>query len=177
MTPTAFLREALADAARLEAYLVEHVGHRAEAMGRSRDDAVTFWTDTASNVTEMVDVTGLDIVLDPAIEGLQDEFAAHEATAAADAEAMADAAANRLTYAWYAELYRQGVVVPDLPVAAVNHGELVPWEQFRQLDAADRQTVRHLMEETTGPGGVNIDANALRDVVKTEQLDIYQELE
>ena len=33
------------------------------------------------------------------------------------------------------------------------------------------------MEETTGPGGVNIDGNALRDVVKTEQLTIYHELD
>ena len=34
--PDRFLREALADAARLEAHIVGHVGHRAEAMGRSR---------------------------------------------------------------------------------------------------------------------------------------------
>ena len=74
--PDRFLREALADAARLEAHLVEHVGHRAEAMGRSRDDVVTFWTDAASNVVDIVDVPGLDIVRRPGRRAaMHDEFA------------------------------------------------------------------------------------------------------
>ena len=62
---------------------------------------------------------------------MAEEFADHEAAAARDAEADADAAADRLTYAWYRELYAQGVVVPDLPASAVDDGELVPWRQFR----------------------------------------------
>ena len=50
-----------------------------------------------------------------------------------------------------------------------------PLEEVPKNGAGDRQTVRNLMEETTGM--VNIDGNALRDVVKTHQLPIYLELE
>ena len=67
--PDRFLREALADAARLEAHIVGHVGHRAEAMGRSRDDVITFWTDAASEAIDIVDVPGLDIVRRPGGRG------------------------------------------------------------------------------------------------------------
>jgi hypothetical protein len=169
-----FLREAMADGARLEAHFAEHVGHRAEAMGRSRDDAIRFWTDAAAEAVDSLPVGDLDALLDPTAQALADGFAGHEATAARDADADADAAADRLTYEWYRELYRQGLVVPDLPGAAVADGALVPWSQFRELSAVERQVVRNLMEETTG--AVNIDGNALRDVVKTQQLPIYQEL-
>ena len=143
-------------------------------MGRSRDDAIRFWTDAASEALDTLDVAGLDVLLDPAAAAMTAEFAGHEDAAARSAEADADAAADRLTYEWYRELYRQDVVVPDLPAAAVVGGGLVPWSQFLELGAADRQEVRHLMEETTG--AVNIDGNALRDVIKTHQLPTYQEL-
>ena len=166
--PDRFLREALADAARLEAHLVGHVGRRAEAMGRSRDEAIRFWTDAASGALDTLPVDGLDVMLDPAAEALADGFAGHEAAAARDAEADADAAADRLTYEWYRQLYRHDLVVPDLPAGAVVDGALVPWSQFQELSAPDRQAVRQAMEETTGV--VNIDGHALRDVIKTHQL-------
>ena len=151
------------------------MGHRAEAMGRPADDAIRFWTDAGSSAVDALDIPGLDLVVDPAAEAIGDDLATHESSAAHDAMASAEAAADRLTYVWYRELYRHGVVVPELPPAAVAGGDLLPWEQFTELGAADRQTVRRLMEETTGI--VNIDGNALRDVVKTAQLPIYRELE
>ena len=42
-----FLREAIADAARLEAYFIEHAGHRAEANERRVDDVIGRWIDLA----------------------------------------------------------------------------------------------------------------------------------
>ena len=76
---------------------------------------------------------------------------------------------------WYRELYGQGVVVPGSPGrAVVNGGELVGWEEF-QARAARRQVARNRLEETTG--AVNIDGNALRDVVRRQQLPIYDELD
>jgi hypothetical protein len=172
--PDRFLREALGDGARLEAHFAEHVGHRAEATGRSRDDAIRFWTDAGAEALDALPVGDLDVLLDPTAQALADGFAGHEAAAARAAEADADAAADRLTYDWYRELYRQGLVVPDLPDVAVAGETMIPWSQFRELSAVERQVVRNLMEETTG--AVNIDGNALRDVVKLQQLPIYQEL-
>ena len=175
--PDRFLREALADAARLEAHIVGHVGRRAEAMGRSRDEAIRFWTDAASGAVDTLPVDGLDVVLDPAAEALADGFADHEAAAARDAEADADAAADRLTYEWYRELYRQDLVVParrDFPRRLSSTGSCCRGRSSSSSSAPDRQALRHAMDVTTGV--VNIDGHALRDVIKTHQLPTYQEL-
>ena len=57
-------------------------------MGRSRDDVITFWTDAASEAVDIVDVPGLDIVVDPAAAAMAEEFADHEAAAAATPRPM-----------------------------------------------------------------------------------------
>ena len=78
---------------------------------------------------------------------------------------------------WYRELHRAGVITPVLPAAAVDGGELVTWEEFQQLPDRERAIVRSRMEETNGRHGVNLDGGALRDVIKVQQLPIYQQLE
>ena len=69
------------------------------------------------------------------------------------------------------------MITPHLPDRAVVNGELVGWDEFQQLEPAVRQVARNRLEETEGTGGVNIDGNALRDVVKVQQLPIYDELD
>jgi hypothetical protein len=101
----------------------------------------------------------------------------HETAAERQATEQAEAAADQLTYVWHRQLYSQGVVTPDLPDPALAGDELVGWEEFGRLDAALRQLVRNRLEETTGAGGANIDGNGLRDVVKVQQLPIYQQLD
>ena len=62
------------------------------------------------------------------------------------------------------------MIVPDLPAGAVVGGALVDWETFLQLPSSVRQETLNHLEETTGPGGVNLDSSGLRDAVKAEQL-------
>ena len=55
-------------------------------------------------------------------------------------------------------------------------GELVDWETFLELPPSVRQETLNHLEETTGPGGVNLDGHGIRDAVKTAQLATYQGL-
>ena len=186
-----FLREAVADAARLEAFIVAHAGHRAESNGRAADDVIGLWIDLGSlsigagnrqfqrdgGSTGRLTAPVIGEFLGPAADVARALFMNHETAAERQATEQAEAAADQLTYVWHRQLYGQGVVTPDLPDPALAGDELVGWEEFGQLDAALRQLVRNRLEETTGAGGVNIDGNALRDVVKVQQLPIYQQLD
>jgi hypothetical protein len=115
--------------------------------------------------------------LGPAADIARSMFLTREAKAAGEAAARAEAAADQLTYVWYRQLYGHGVLTPELPDGAVAGDQLVGWDEFQELDAAVRQITRNRLEETTGVDGVNIDGNALRDVVKVQQLPIYDELD
>ncbi len=179
----ALLREAVADAARLEAHFIEHAGHRAEARGRSRDVLTSFWIDMAtfsigqSSSAASIELPMISEALGPAADVAKRLLADHEATAARDATANAEAAADQLAYVWYRALYRGGVITPALPATAVDQLGLVSWEEFQQLRDRDRAIVRSRMEETTGLHGINLDGGALRDVIKVQQLPIYRELD
>jgi hypothetical protein len=179
----ALLREAVADAARLEAHFIEHVGHRAEARGRSADVVTSFWIDLAtfslgqSSSAASIELPMISETLGPAADVAKRLLADHEATAARDAVANAEAAADQLAYVWYRALYRSGVITPALPAAAVDHDGLVSWEDHQQLSDRDRAIVRSRMEETSGLHGINLDGGGLRDVIKVQQLPIYRELD
>ena len=69
------------------------------------------------------------------------------------------------------------MIVPDLPAGALVGGELVDWATFLELPPSVRQETLNHLEETTGPGGVNLDGRGPQDAVKTEQLDAYQRLD
>jgi hypothetical protein len=189
--PNLFLAEVMQDAARLEAYVIAHAGHRAEERGRSVDAVIGAWIGLASlsigNANSQYRAHGgpgarfsapvIGELLGPAADIATGLFATHQAGAARAAEANAEAATDQLLYLWYREAYRQGVIVPDLPAGAVVGGQLVDWETFLELAPSVRQeTINHL-EETTGAAGVNLDGSALRDAVRTAQLPGYQALE
>jgi hypothetical protein len=181
--PGDFLDEATADAARLEAHFIEHAGHRAEEHGRSKDRLISFWIDVATfsigeaEGAKYLDVPVLGAALGPAGSAAKDLLADHEATAERDAQQNAEAAAKQLTYVWCRQLYRAGVITPDLPASAVAGGALVPWEKFQELPDDVRQDVWSLMDATDGHHGVNLDDGSLRDVIKDQQEDIYKELQ
>ena len=42
------VNEAMVDAARLEAFFIERAGHQAEAIGRDKDEVISFFVDTAT---------------------------------------------------------------------------------------------------------------------------------
>ena len=178
------LREAVADAARLEAHFIEHVGHRAEVRGRSRDVITSFWIDVATfSVGQAPSVVSIDVpmvsdALGPAANVAKRLLADHEATAARDAAGNAEAArrATRPRVVPRAVPRRRDHAGPARGRASTA-GQLVSWEQFQQLPDRVRLIVRSQMEETTGRHGVNLDGGALRDVIKVEQLPIYQELD
>lgn len=113
--------------------------------------------------------------LGPAGDIAKGLLADHEATAAREAEANAEAAADQLLYVWYRELHAAGVVAPDLPAAALEDGVLVTWQEFHELSDRDRAIVRNAMEESSG--GLNLDAGTIRDAIKVEQRPIYAELD
>ncbi len=159
--PSGFLERAMVDAARLEAHFIEHAGHQAETIGRSKDDVLRFWIDFASfSIGEGLDrvpprggVPVLGELLGPAADIAKELFADHEAGAERDAEADAEVAADRLLYVWYMELYAAGVVTPDLPPAALDGGQLVSWSEFHELSSADQATVRNRMREDSDIAG------------------------
>ena len=169
---------------RLEGYLVERAGHRAEADGRDRDRAIQRWVDLGSSVVgagvarTVFPVSVLDEGLDHAADDLKRRWATHETDAERDFEEYADAATRRLTYLWYRELFTAGVIAPDLPDAALaNDGGLVSWDEFQRLGDADRRTVQDHMEENTWRGRVDIDSTVLADAIKSAQQDIYAGLD
>ena len=189
--PNLFLAEVMRDAARLEAHVIAHAGHRAEERGRSVDTVIGAWIGLASlsiggansryraagGPSARLSAPVIGSLLGPAADLATSLFATHQAGAARAAEANAEAATDQLLYLWYREAYRQGVIVPELPAGTVAGGELVDWETFLELPPSVRQQALNHLEETTGPAGVNLDGNALRDAVKTEQLASYQALD
>ncbi len=183
-TRDAFVAEAMTEAAALEAYFIEHGGHRAEAHGRDADEAVALWVDLAElGVDKAASATGpfapiITTPLGPITDGITEALATHERAARADAEAYADEAARHLTYTWYRALYDGGVVTPPVLVdlgVAVN-GAMIGWTAFNELDAATRIRARAAMENFTAADGFNLDTSAVVDRIRTEQLDLYREL-
>ena len=189
--PNLFLAEAMQDAARLEAHVIAHAGHRAEERGRSVDGLIGAWIGLATlsiggantqyrsrgGLSARFSAPVIGELLGPAADVATTLFATYEEHAARSAEANAEAATDQLVYRWCAEAYRQGVIVPDLPAGAVVGGELVDWETFLRLPPSIRQQTLNHLEETTGPGGVNLDGNGIRDAVKSEQMDAYRRLD
>jgi hypothetical protein len=182
--PDAYLDGVIRQIGRLEAYLVERAGHRAEADGRERDRWIQRWVDLGSSVVgagvakAVLPVSVLDDGLDHVADELKRRWATHEAGAEREFEEYADVATRRLTYLWYRELYAAGVIAPDLPDAALaDDGGLVPWDEFQRLNDADRRAVRDGMEENTWRGRVDIDSTVLSDAIKSAQQDIYADLE
>ena len=181
--PDAYLDGVIRQIGRLEAYLVERAGHRAEAEGRDRDRTIGRWVDLGSSVVSagvanavlpLPVLEGLDHVADD----LKRRWATHEAVAEHDFEEHADLATRRLMYVWYRELYAAGVITPDLPVAVLaDDGGLVTWDEFQRLDDTDRRVVQDRMEENTWRGRVDIDSTVLSDAIKSAQQDIYADLE
>ena len=178
-TPGTFLDGVIRQIGRLEAYLVERAGHRAEAGGRDRDRMIKRWVDLGSSVlgagvANAVPVPVLDDGLDHVADDLKDRWATHEAGVEREFEEYADAATRRLTYLWYRELYAAGVITPDLPDAALaDDGGLVSWDEFQRLDDVDRRIVQDRMEENTWRGRVDIDSTVLADAIKSAQQDVY----
>ena len=165
--PDRFLREALADAARLEAHVVGHVGHRAEAMGRSRDDAIRFWTDAAVERRRHARRRPVSTSsLDPAAEAMarrspttrQRRHATPRRTPTPPPTASRTCGtASSTARVSSCPTCRQ----PPSSAVSCSRGS-----SSSELDAADRQTVRQA-DGGDDRRGVNIDGNALRDVVKT----------
>ena len=78
------------------------------------------------------------------------------------AEANAEAATDQLLYVWYREAYRQGVIVARPPGRRRwSAASSSAWEDVRSSSPPSvRQRRRcNRLEETTGPGGVNLDGN------------------
>ena len=182
--PEAYLDGVIGQIGRLEGYLVERAGHRAEADGRDRDRTIQRWVDLGSSVVgvgvakAVSPVPVLDEGLDRVADDLKRRWATHEADAEREFEEYADAATRRLTYLWYRELFAAGVIAPDLPDAALAaDGELVSWDEFQRLGDVDRRAVQDHMEENTWRGRVDIDSTVLADAIKSAQQDIYADLE
>ncbi|MET0145091.1 MAG: DUF6571 family protein [Ilumatobacteraceae bacterium] len=183
-TRDAFVAEAMLESASLEAFFIERAGHRAEVNGRAADRVVTMWVDLASfGADKAAGATGpfapiITTSLGPIADAITDELATHEAAARRDAEAYAERAARQITYVWYKALYDHGVLVPaileDLGVAV--NGELISWSAFNELDEQVRIRARAVLENSTGSDGFNLDTSTVIERIKTEQLDLYQQL-
>ena len=153
--PDVYLDGVIGQIGRLEAYLVERAGHRAEAEGHDRDRTIGRWVDLGSSVVSVGVAKAVFAV--PVLEGLdhvaddmKQRWATYEAGAEHEFEEYADGATRRLIYLWYRELYAARVITPDLPVAALaDDGGLVTWDEFQRLDDTDRRTVQDRMEENT----------------------------
>ena len=140
------VNEAMVNAARLEAFFIERAGHQAEAIGRNKDEVISFFVDTATfglgEINRKVgSVPVLSNVLSAAAGAAKEQLAGYEADAAREAEQYARAAADQLLFVWYRELQAAGIVDPDLPTSALDDGLLVDWERYRQLPHVVRQTV------------------------------------
>jgi hypothetical protein len=180
--PGAYLEGVIRQIGRLEGYLVQHAGHRAEAAGRDRDRTIARWVDVGSAVVgggvATLPVPVLDHEIDRAADALVERWATHEASAEDEFVEYAETAARRLTYLWYRELYAAGVIAPDVPDAALAPGGgLVSWDEFQALDDADRRIVQDRMEEHIWRGPVDIDSSVLSDAIKAAQQAIYADLE
>jgi hypothetical protein len=173
------VNEAMVNAGRLEAFFIERAGHQAEAIGRDKDEVISFFVDTATfGIGEINRKVGgvpvLSKVLSSAAGAAKEQLAGYEAAAARNAEEYARAAADQLLYVWYRELHAAGIVEPDLPAPALDGGMLVEWERYRQLPDDVRQTVEASLRESRG---LPISAGAVIDAIKVAQLPTYQELE
>ena len=173
------VNEVMVNAARLEAFFIERAGHQAEAIGRDKDEVISFFVDTATfGIGEINGKLGgvpvLSNVLSVAASAAKEQLAGYEADAARDAEEYARAAADQLLYVWYRELHAAGIIDPDLPTSALDGGTLVEWERYRQLPDDVRQTVEATLRESHG---LPISAGAVIDAIKVAQLPTYQELE
>jgi hypothetical protein len=178
--PDRFLDGAVRHLGRLEAYLIEHAGHRAEAEGRDRDRTIRRWIDVVSGglsgLGKVVPVLGVD--LDGPANDIKERWATNEAKREREFEDYAEAATDRLTYVWYRELSAAGAITPDLPAAALtSDGALLPWDDFQRLDGDVQATVTNQMEENVWRGRIDIDGTVLADAIKSAQQDIYADLE
>ena len=173
------VNEAMVNAARLEAYFIERAGHQAEAIGRDKDEVISFFVDTATFGLGQINrkvggVPVLSNVLSGAAGAAKEQLAGYEADAAREAEQYARAAADQLLYVWYRELHAAGIIDPDLPASALAGGLLVDWERYRQLPDDVRQTVEATLRESHG---LPISTGAVIDAIKVAQLPTYQDLE
>ena len=188
--PNLFLAEAMQDAARLEAHLIAHAGHRAEARpirgpghrgvdraGRVLHRRRQHQYQTHGGAPARLSAPVIGELLGPAADLATSCSPPTRPRRGARAEANAEAATDQLVYLWCREAYRQGVIVPDLPAGAVVAGQLVEWETFLELPPSVRQETLNHLEETTGSGGVNLDGNGVRDAIKAEQLASYRTLD
>jgi hypothetical protein len=179
--PAGFLEGAVRHLGRLEAYAIEHAGHRAEAEGRDRDRTIRRWIDVVSGglsigLGKVAPVLGVD--LDGPASDINARWATNEADREREFEDYAEAATDRLTYLWYRELYAAGAITPDLPAAALtNDGALLPWDDFQRLDGDVQATVANRMEENVWRGRIDIDSTVLSDAIKSAQQDIYADLD
>ncbi len=83
--PSTYLEGVIRQIGRLEGYLVEHAGHRAEAAGRDRDRTTARWVDVGSTIVgagvTALPVPVLDDGLDHAAAEIEERWATHETSA------------------------------------------------------------------------------------------------
>ena len=152
------------DAARLEAHVIAHAGHRAEDQGRWVDHLIGAWIGLASLWIGGANWQYRAAGGPAARSRRRSRRAAGPGRRPGDeplrhppgrppplGQANAEAATDQLCTCGAGRRTGQGVIVPDQPVGAVAGGELVDWETFLELPPSVRQETLNHLEETTGP--------------------------